>query len=75
MPRESYEQQAKSVRKALNGEKLTEADLRHLERAAANLEEIASVRKWFLRGIEDTDVAADKLIHLLHLPRDGVVKA
>ena len=70
---ETFEDQARAVRRALTGD-VTKADRKHLECAARNLEAFGAFRKQIL-GLatgNDTDdrleAVADAMIHLLHIP-------
>ena len=75
MPRESYELQAAALKKLIAASDLKPPERKRLENAARNLESLAELRRTILRGEIDPDVVADKLIRLLHLPHEDVVKA
>jgi len=75
MPRESYELQAAALKKLLEKADVDSSDLRHLRNAVRNLEHLAALRRAIVEGEMDPDVLSDKIIHILHLPREDVVKA
>lgn len=77
MARETFEDQAQAVRRALTGTKLDKADRKHLECAARNLEAFGAFRSK-LMGIakdgaveDDIDGVAEEIIKLLHMPVPG----
>ena len=76
---ETYEDQARTIWRILNGRRPTSIECRHLEHAARNLEELGVLRRKMLNFAgddlsrvemteEQLDILSEDVLRLLHLP-------